>query len=169
MVEEEESQATQTEPEAGVSAEQEPEAAEAPPEEPGLTDILVERFAGELQSDGNDTYRRWGFALYHSLDDTAAQAERVRMGIKPVDALDHYNLGCHLASLEDFTKAANAFAKALELDPEFPEGHYNLALAREKAGQAAKATESYQRYLELIDDPEQSTEVKNHLSELANR
>lgn len=143
--------------------------AEAPPEEPTLTEKLVEQFASAIDKDGKKAFGRWGFALFHSLSDEKAYAELIRLGFEPRDPLDFYNLGCHHAANENYSKAIDAFHQALKLDPEMAEAQYNLALAQEKAGDTGNARKTWNQYLEGCEDTDEATEIKSHLTELSNR
>lgn len=151
-------------PEAGEGAGQ---AAAAEPST--LTDIQLAAFSAAVAADPKDAYSRWGLALFHSQSDEQAQAQMTALKIELKDALGHYNHGVVLAQKEKYADAARSFAKAAELDPTLIEAVYNLALAEEKAGNTSEARKRWNRYLELCQDPEESAEVKNHITELANR
>ena len=167
---EEQTQTTQAEEGKAAPPETEAEAAEeTPPAEPPLTEILVDRFEQALESDGDKAYKRWGFALFHSIDDQKAEAQVSRLRGKPRDALDHYNAGCTSAEKRRFADAVRAFATALELDPEFPEAQFNYALAQEKTGDLTAARKSWNKYLDQCENSEEESEIKNHLTELANK
>ena len=99
----------------------------------------------------------------HSLE------ESIRLGFKPSDALDFYNLGCFQASKEQYGKAADAFEKALKQNPTLLQAQYNLALAQEMAGEIAAARKSWNAYLDKCENPDEAAEIKDHLTELANR
>lgn len=144
-------------------------AVETAPEELTMTDHAVERFGKELESDGLETYKRWGFALFHTLDDEKAAKQLVALGIKPRDGLDHYNLGCGHVEAGKFAKAAECFAKAIELDDELNEARFNLALALEKTGDLTGAKKHLMVFLEACEDADESAEVRTFLGELANR
>jgi Flp pilus assembly protein TadD len=141
----------------------------AAPEEPALTDRIVQSFEEALRSEGPTVFDRLGYAMFHSLDDRTAQSARAQRGFKPIDALDHYNLGCHQAEAGEFGKAAKSFERAAELNPELAEAVYNLALAQEKAGDLPQARKSWKRWLDLVAEGDETVAVKHHLTELANR
>jgi tetratricopeptide (TPR) repeat protein len=141
----------------------------ATPEEKTLTEKQLESFTAALEADPKDAYGRWGLALFHTLSDDQAQAQLGLLKINAQDALGHYNQGVVLASKGKYADAARAFAQASELDPQLAEAVFNQALAEEQAGNAAAARKLWNRYLEICDDPEESAEVKSHLTELANR
>ena len=149
-----------------------PEAAEpdtpAPPE-PTLTDNLVQAYQAMIESGDDTAYLRWGYALYHSLGDELVQSERVRLKAKVRDARDAYNLGCYHANREKYADAAKSFGQAKEFDPDLVEAWYNHALASELAGNIAEARKSWLNYTEICEDADEVKEVKNHLTELANR
>lgn len=138
-------------------------------EAPTLTEQMLEDFQTSLDGDRMSAYRRWGFAMFHSIAPEKAHAELGSLGLKPRDALDHYNLGCSLATREQFAQAAKAFEQALKLDENLVEARFNLALAREKSGEASAAKKLWNEYLESCTDEQETAEIKNHLSELAGR
>lgn len=162
-----ENEPTQTEPEAAETAQE--AQAPAPVEEKTLTDLQIEGFTQALHDNPAEAYARYGLALFHSLSDEEAQAQLAGLKIKPEDSLAFYNEGVILAGKDKFAEAAKAFARASELDPSLSEAVFNHALATEKAGNAAEARKLWNRYLELIDDPDETAEIKNHITELANR
>lgn len=130
---------------------------------------LLEDFKSSLENGPEGTYRRWGYAWMHSMGDEDAMAQRVALGYKPVDALDHYNLGCLQAADEDFGTAARSFGKAIELDATLNEARYNHALALETAGKAADARQAWKAYLEASGElsEEETKQIKDRLTALA--
>jgi tetratricopeptide (TPR) repeat protein len=128
---------------------------------------LVSQFRESVEREGEEAYKRWGLPLYHSLPDEEVEAQRRALGVKPVDALDHYNRGCLLAAQEDFAAAAQQFAQAVKLDPEMSEALFNLALAQEKAGRLAEARKSWNQFVERFGDQEEAAQVRDHLAQLA--
>lgn len=143
--------------------------AEQPPAEPTLTETLVGRFEESIQKDGQNAYGRWGFALFHSLAPERIVEESIRLGFKPTDALDFYNLGCFHAHKEQYSKAVDAFEKALKQNPNLLQAQYNLALAQEMAGDVSAARKTWNAYLERCENADEAAEIKDHLTELANR
>lgn len=162
-----ENEPTQTETETAAPAAEAPATAQV--EEKTLTDIQIEGFAKALKNDPAEAYARYGLGLFHSLSDEEAQAQLAGLKIQPEDSLAFYNQGVVLAGQDKFADAARAFARAGELDPTLSEAIYNQALATEKAGDAAEARKLWNRYLEFCDDPDETAEIKNHITELANR
>ena len=153
-------------PSAEAAPAQQPDAAEEI-KEPILTDTLVERFGKDLEEKGKSAYSKWGFALFHSLDEERAQDERERLGFKPADALDHYNVGCRLAAKDKYAAALKSFALAVELDSEFFEARFNQALATEKTGDLAEAKKIWNELSKNCEDQEEVAQIKGHLAELA--
>lgn len=130
-------------------------------------DRKLEEFQKHVDERGEQVFAHLGFALYHSLPDEQVQAHREKLGFEPKDALDFYNQGCMMAGREQFEPAAKAFKKAVELNPDCPEAHYNLALALERMGQTAKARKAWESYLEQFAEAPDGAEVKEHLAELS--
>lgn len=163
-------------PEVESAAQSAPEAPEAgagpepaPPASPAsltFSDDLVGRFGEALEADPEEAYRRWGLALYHSIDDIKAHTKSATLGLKPRDALDHYNLGCTHAAAGKFKDASRAFEKSLELDPNLYEAKHNLALAKEQSGEAEAARKLWTEALELADEEESAT-IRQHITEIS--
>jgi tetratricopeptide (TPR) repeat protein len=63
--------------------------------------------------------------------------------LRPQDARVHFRLGMVRAELRRFAGAAEAFDRALALDPASGETRFNLALAYHRAGAHARALETY--------------------------
>lgn len=162
-----ENEGTQSEQSATAEAKpaQKPDAAEEI-KEPILTETLVERFEKDLEEKGKKAYAKWGFILFHTLDEERVQAERERLGFKPVDALDHYNAGCQLASKDKYAAALKSFALAVQLDSEFFEARFNQALATEKVGDLDEAKKIWNELCKNCEDQEEVTQIKGHLAEL---
>jgi tetratricopeptide (TPR) repeat protein len=130
---------------------------------------LLEEFKQSLAAHPEGVYARWGYTWLHSMSDEDAMVQREALGYQLVDALDHYNHGCLLASRETYADAAKAFAKAVELDPKLVEARFNHALALELAGKTAEARAAWKACVEpgaeLPD--EEIKQIKDHLGALA--
>ncbi|MCL5270727.1 MAG: tetratricopeptide repeat protein [bacterium] len=157
----------QINPKAEKSQEMQAAAASGKPAPQQLHGRYVELFAESLAKEGEKTYARWGLAMFHSLSDEQVMAQRRALGFKPVDSLDHYNLGCSLAAEAKYEKAVDSFRKAIELRPDFAEAAYNLAMALELAGDKSAARKAWQAYLDRFAADEETTEIKQRLVALA--
>ncbi len=136
-------------------------------EERKLTDVVVEYYSRSVESDSKWAYKHLGYGLYHSIPDAQAFGEMLKMGFKPKDALDHYNMGCHLIAQEKFGEAVKSFSAAVKMDPQLKEAWYNLALAQERDEDVSSAKKSWKELLELLGDHADAEEVKQHLKELS--
>jgi len=47
-------------------------------------------------------------------------------------------------------EAVAAYEKAVKADPNYPDAHYNLALAYQKNGQSEKSVEEFRKYKALL-------------------
>lgn len=148
------------------SAEETATATEEAQPEVSITESLVGIYDLCLNQDNKETFRRLGFALFHSLSDERALAELQKLGHKPKDALDFYNVGCQQAMSEKFGDAAKSFAQALKIQPEFPEAVYNHALSLEKSGDTNGARKAWKEYLDSCSDEAEAEQVREHLKEL---
>ncbi|WP_255440883.1 tetratricopeptide repeat protein [Caenimonas sedimenti] len=67
----------------------------------------------------------------------------------PESALLHFNLGVALDHLERLDDAADAYERALQLDPTLADAHFNLAELRKQAGDERGALRHYSAYRRL--------------------
>ena len=51
------------------------------------------------------------------------------LDILPQSPYLHYNIGCMMIKLSDYSAAINSFGKAIELDDHFPEAYYGRGVA----------------------------------------
>ena len=129
-------------------------------------DAELRRFEATLDSDQNEALERYGFTLFHSLPPLKQVELGQKLGFPCESPLDHYNLGCVAADNGDMKGALAQFKKALALDESYMDAVYNLALAHEKLGHKADATELWKRFLESADCEEDKELVRAHLAEL---
>lgn len=132
-----------------------------------LTQKLVETFESSLDRDAKAAYRHMGFGLFHSIAPDKAQRQLIKMGFKPKDALDHYNIGCVHAMDEKWAQAIESFQAALKLDGDLRDAKFNLALAQEKAGEASASKKTWNDLLSKTEQEEEAAEIRAHLKELA--
>ena len=85
--------------------------------------------------------------------DEAADAYRTAIDLGIDGAADAWsNLGMVLGDLERHDEARAAFARALEIDPNWVAAHYNLGLLHEEFGERAAALECFERVLAIDPD-----------------
>jgi tetratricopeptide (TPR) repeat protein len=78
-----------------------------------------------------------------------------------------YNLGCLYKASQRYAKAEEQFRKALVLDPDDPEIHYNLGVLYDDClMQPDRARIHYSRFLELSPDDEDAARVVEWLSQI---
>jgi tetratricopeptide (TPR) repeat protein len=65
------------------------------------------------------------------------------------EALTHFNLGVTFYNQKEFSKAIQAYQKAIELDPTYVEAYNNLGIIYQTAGGAKSAIEAYQKATEI--------------------
>lgn len=87
--------------------------------------------------------------------------------IKKQEALLHYNLGVTYTKEKSYEMAIDEYEKALSLNSEDADTHYNLAILYDELGKNPKrAIEHYQKYLELKPDAVDIDEVKEWIERL---
>lgn len=84
----------------------------------------------------------------------------------PDNGLLSHNLSLALSRLDRLDEALEASRRAVSQLSTDPRLVYQLALVLERDDQREEAVKSYQRYLEMIEDPEQAAIVREHIAEL---
>ncbi len=132
-----------------------------------LYDQQMQDYREAMQSGQDFASRRFGFVLFHSLPGEQAVALRQKMGFQPAANTDYYNLGVVAAQAGNYAEGIAQFRKVLEIDPEFSEAEYNLALALELSGDVAAAKKQWASYIkrESITEADR-TAVTEHVKEL---
>jgi tetratricopeptide (TPR) repeat protein len=78
----------------------------------------------------------------------------------------HYSRGSVLRALAKKSDALKSFKQAVELDPEYREAQFALAVTLEDLGKTKQARQAWQRYLEIDEDSVWSEEARVHLKNL---
>lgn len=78
----------------------------------------------------------------------------------------YYALGASLFHLRRYDEAEEAFAEALELDPDHLKALYSLSVVYEKEGRSVKAAETLRRYIEKAPPGEWREEAAARLRRL---
>src|SRR5690606_5118569 len=123
-------------------------------------------YSANLEADPEETYRRYGFTLYHSLPPAQMVLESKKLGFYRDDAIDVYNLAGIEIGKENFEGAAELLEKSFKEDNSQPETAYNLALGYEKRERKADALKMWDKYLEIAEDEEDIEAVQAHVAEL---
>jgi len=127
----------------------------------------ISRYSANLEADPEDSYRRYGFTLYHSLPAPQMVLENQKLGFFKGDAVDKYNLAGIEIGKENFAGAIELLEQALKEDDSLADAAYNLALCYEKVDRKADAVKIWNRYLTIVpEDEEDIDSVKAHLEEL---
>ena len=84
----------------------------------------------------------------------------------PENAHGAHNLSLALSRLDRLEEAAEASRRAVGLQEGEPSFVYQLALVLDRDGKTQEASTVYRRFLELTEDEEQATIVREHLDEL---
>lgn len=84
----------------------------------------------------------------------------------PENGLLSHNLSLALSRQDKLEEAIIASRKAISLLPTDSRLVYQLALVLERDDQRDEAIKTYQRFLEMTDDPEQASVVREHIAEL---
>jgi len=109
-------------------------------------------FTRLLADNPREAYRRFGLALFYSIDDEALVRERLSLDFEPRDALDHYNLGVIESHAGNHREALAHYRKAMAAGTDLPELYYNLALTYRELGETREARKNFQRYLAIVEE-----------------
>ena len=104
----------------------------------------------ELDGDLIDAYVNLG-RLAHEAGDAVRAAALCERALErcPGDALIHFNLALALEDTKGEAAAATEYERALSLDEDFADAHFNLAGLYEKLGRGADALRHYRAYQQL--------------------
>lgn len=87
--------------------------------------------------------------------------------MKKQEAFLHYNLGVSYTKEKNYEMAIDEYEKALSLNPDDTDTHYNLAIIYDDLRRNPKrAIEHYKKYLELKSDAADIDEVKEWIARL---
>jgi tetratricopeptide (TPR) repeat protein len=96
-----------------------------------------------------------------------ADLSNARQRMQKQEALLHYNLGVSYMKEKYYDMAIDEYQKALELNPNDPDIHYNLAILYDDCSRNPKrAIVHYQKYLELRPEAADIDEVKGWIADL---
>lgn len=88
--------------------------------------------------------------------------------LKKERALYNYNLGVAYSRVKSYDEAIESFEKALKIDPDMADAHYNLGLLYENVERDQdKAVGHYRRYLKLVPDSLDRDEIQASIMRLS--
>jgi len=88
------------------------------------------------------------------------------LAVKPAiseDVRRHRLLAEHAVAEKNFTDAVEEYEAGLEIDPTWPEGHFNSALLCAELGYYSEATHHMQAYLELVPDAPDAQSARDQM------
>lgn len=125
----------------------------------------ISRYSANLEADPEDTYKRYGFTLYHSLPPAQMLFESQKLGFFRGDAIDTFNLAGIELDKENFEGALKLLEKSIKMDDTQADTYYNMALCLERLDRHADAAKNWGKYLELAEDEEEIEAVQAYLAE----
>jgi len=137
------------------------------PSEKDLYEIELEKYRAFLSTDYEEGLRRYGFAFYFSLSPCERTQLKKKLNFPLNSPIELFNLGCLATQENNFGEAVDFFRRSIELDPQFADAWYNLALCYERLGQKAEARKAWDRYLELLPHDSARQEIVAHIAELS--
>jgi len=86
--------------------------------------------------------------------------------VNPQDPIAHVSLGNAFLDKKDFDAAIREYEEAIRLRFEYPNAHYNLALAYESAGKIGSARVEYGLYLQQAPNAPDAEQIRTHVKRL---
>lgn len=143
------------------------EALSAPFPQKNLHERELERYRVFLQYGFDVAYKYYGFSLFHSLFPEEKVEIMQKLGFKPKNPEDYYNLGCLAAQKEDYVSACKFFEKTIDMAADFEEAYFNLAITQENLGEEEDAIQNWEIYSEFLDeDSSEALLISQRIEEL---
>lgn len=130
--------------------------------EENISDVLNEEkiktetriFKNILESKQTDQlYRKYGLTLLYSLDPQDMVGYEKELGIKPQTAVDFYNHGVYYALNKNNTgQAMKYFQKTIEMDNNFSQAHYNMALIYQADKEAKLEKKALSEFIRIEEE-----------------
>ena len=98
---------------------------------------------------GQEILRLWAQAQLPDASEESLEAANKKLENDSRDAQNYFYRGLIYYEREDFKNAEEDFEKALEINPNFTEARYNLALTQAKNGNFKDAIKSYDKFLKI--------------------
>jgi tetratricopeptide (TPR) repeat protein len=128
----------------------------------GANDQARESYAQLAARPEDDAWHFIGLSGQQLLDgDTDGSVESARRAVAMSGGLAeaHFQLGLALAKREDWGGAADAFDRAVELNPSMAYGHYYGGLMHYRAGRPARMANAFEHFLQLAPEAPERPEV----------
>jgi anti-sigma factor RsiW len=107
------------------------------------------------------------YFLFQAMEGSADSLLKLLEAASPPNAAVLNDRGIWFFQQQQFSAAANAFQRALELNPRLDEALYNLAIAQKQLGNTTVAKQSWEQYLKQDNiKPEWRNAAKAQLQEL---
>ncbi|MFQ6112616.1 MAG: tetratricopeptide repeat protein [bacterium] len=133
------------------------------------TDPAVQDFKTALEWDKNSRAAKRGLAIYWCFAAELERADSLLRALLEQDDSDYeaWNiLGLVAARHDDNVAALNAFERALEILPDYPEAAYNRAMILQQLGRQEEAKKAWQDYLIIDNRSEWSKVAQRRLSSI---
>jgi len=139
--------------------------------------ISLEQAQKEMEKLRQDNLHLSGINEFFANAQVEKQKERISQLESDISVLEkrarkqeahlHYNLGVGYVTDKKYDMAIDEYEKAISLNPEDPDGHYNLAILYDDYKRnSEKALDHYKKYLELKPDAIDADQVKEWVERL---
>lgn len=141
-------------------------------ERPVLYNKAVECFEKTLELEPNNVEAKISLASCY-VEGTPDPMKGIGM-LREIEKTDSNNVNLQLSfaffseKSGQWDRAIARFKKVLKIEPKFIEAYLHLADAYEQKGDKAKAIESLEKYITLVDDVTIKTEIQNYIDKLKN-
>jgi tetratricopeptide (TPR) repeat protein len=137
-------------------------------------DKALEAYSRAIELDPkNPKYHRTKGSIYAAMGDNekaqeyyATAASLGETGDQQEAAVSFYNMGVTYVNEGKLRDAAEAFQKAVDMDPTHAESHYQLGLTFLGLNELPKAVESLKKYVELSPSSENASVARDLIKEL---
>lgn len=132
----------------------------------------LECFKKTLELDPNNVEAKISLASCY-VEGTSEPMTGIGM-LREIEKTDSNNVNLQLSfaffseKSGQWDRAIARFKKVLKIEPKFIEAYLHLADAYEQKGDKAKAIESLEKYITLVDDVTIKTEIQNYIDKLKN-
>jgi tetratricopeptide (TPR) repeat protein len=127
----------------------------------------VDEFKQFLNDSKDFAYQKYGLTLLYSLEVTETSEQMKKLGIDiKEDEVYFYNKGTSAAQEGNFAAAISDLRKALELNGEFKQARYNLALVLSDNGDFDQAVKEYKKLQKDAGSEREAREIASSIEEL---
>lgn len=132
-------------------------------------DVALDHYRELLAHDPDNVQAQIGVAKVYldqrAIDEAVAALEKIEIS-EITDPIIFYNVGSLLFDQGQSEEAARYYELALELDPEFADAHFQLALSYVQMGDTESARTHFERVVEIAPDSQNAALARDFLQSI---